>query len=47
MRTLIVNGYWGQRLGDSALSRRERAQTQQLRASFAQRGRVWALLAMD
>lgn len=39
--TLIVNGYWGQRLGDSALSRREREQTQQLRAYFAQHGRVW------
>lgn len=41
IRTLIVNGYWGQRLGDSVLSRREREQTQQLRAHFAQRGRVW------
>lgn len=39
--TLIVNGYWGQRLGDSALSRREREQTQQLRAYFAQHGWVW------
>ena len=39
--TLIVNGYWGQRLGDSALSRREREQAQQLRAYFAQHGRVW------
>lgn len=47
MRTLIVNGYWGQRLGDSALSRRERAQTQQLRTHFSQRGWVWALLPMD
>lgn len=45
MRTLIVNGYWGQRLGDSALSRREREQTQQLRTYFAQRGWVWDLPA--
>lgn len=39
--TLIVNGYWGQRLGDSALSRREREQTRQLRTHFAQKGNVW------
>lgn len=46
IRTLIVNGYWGQRLGDSTLSRREREQTQQLRTHFAQRGRVWDASAM-
>ena len=38
--TLIVNGYWGQRLGDSPLSRREKAQTQLLREHFARHGRV-------
>lgn len=38
--TLLVNGYWGQRLGDSALSRRERAQAQRLREWFGRYGRV-------
>lgn len=38
--TLVVNGYWGQRLGDSALSRREREQTRRLREHFASRGQV-------
>ena len=38
--TLVVNGYWGQRLGDSALSRREREQTRRLREHFANRGQV-------
>ena len=38
--TLVVNGYWGQRLGDSALSRREREQTQRLREHFANHGQV-------
>ena len=38
--TLVVNGYWGQRLGDSALSRREREQTRRLREHFASHGQV-------
>ena len=38
--TLVVNGYWGQRLGDSALSRREREQTRRLREHFANHGQV-------
>ena len=38
--TVLVNGYWGQRLGDSALSRRERKQTEILRAWFAAHGQV-------
>lgn len=38
--TLLVNGYWGQRLGDSALSRRERSQVQQLREWFGRYGQV-------
>ena len=38
--TLVVNGYWGQRLGDSALSRREREQTRRLREHFANHGKV-------
>ncbi len=38
--TLIVNGYWGQRLGDSPLSRREKAQTQLLREHFTRHGGV-------
>ena len=38
--TLVVNGYWGQRLGDSALSRREREQTRRLREHFANHEKV-------
>ena len=38
--TLVVSGYWGQRLGDSALSRREREQTRRLREHFANHGQV-------
>ena len=38
--TLVVNGYWGQQLGDSALSRREREQTRRLREHFANHGQV-------
>ena len=38
--TVLVNGYWGQRLGDSALSRRERTQTEALRTWFATHGQV-------
>lgn len=38
--TLLVNGYWGQRLGESALSRRERTQAQRLREWFMHHGQV-------
>ena len=39
-QTVLVNGYWGQRLGDGTLSRREREQTQELRAWFAAHGQL-------
>lgn len=38
--TLLVNGYWGQRLGESALSRRERTQAQRLREWFMHHSQV-------
>lgn len=41
--TLIVNGYWGQRLGGGELSRRERAGMERLRDWFAANGTVLTL----
>lgn len=41
--TLVVNGYWGDRLGGGELTRREKAETQRLRQSFALEGSVLEL----
>jgi hypothetical protein len=41
--TLVVNGYWGDRLGGGELTRREKAETQRLRQSFALKGSVLEL----
>jgi hypothetical protein len=41
--TLIVNGYFGERLGGGELTLRERAQTQQLKAWFEHAGTVLLL----
>lgn len=43
IKTLVVNGYWGDRLGGGELTRREKAETQRLRQSFALGGRVLEL----
>lgn len=41
--TLIVNGYWGDRLGGGELTRREKTEMELLRQSFALGGRVLEL----
>ncbi|HXD43229.1 MAG TPA: hypothetical protein VN649_21880 [Ramlibacter sp.] len=41
--TLVVNGYWGDRLGSGELSRRERAETAKLLAWFEAAGTVMNL----
>lgn len=41
--TLVVNGYWGDRLGGGELTRREKAEMELLRQSFAIGGRVLEL----
>lgn len=43
IQTLVVNGYWGDRLGGGELTRREKAETQVLRQSFARGGKVLEL----
>lgn len=43
IKTLVVNGYWGERLGGGELTHREKAETQRLRQSFARRGRILEL----
>ena len=38
--TLVVNGYWGERLGGGALTQREKNQTLQLRQHFERQGQA-------
>ena len=41
--TVIANGYWGERLGGGALTKRERAETAKLKTYFERTGRVLIL----
>lgn len=41
--TVVANGYWGERLGGGALTRRERTETAKLKTYFEQKGRVLIL----
>jgi GTPase SAR1 family protein len=41
--TVVVNGYWGKRLGGGILTERERAETEKLKANFEGQGRVLIL----
>lgn len=43
IRTLVVNAYWGSRLGAGALSAHEKAETGHLRTWFKREGRVVSL----
>jgi hypothetical protein len=43
LTTLVVNGYWGDRLGGGELTLREAAEMRLLRQSFAQAGKVLEL----
>lgn len=43
IKTLVVNGYWGDRLGGGELTRREKTETQGLRQFFALEGKVLEL----
>lgn len=43
IKTLVVNGYWGERLGGGELTRREKAETQHLRQAFAHQGKILEL----
>ena len=40
IKTLVVNAYWGERLGGGGLTRREKTETQRLRQSFELEGKV-------
>jgi len=40
LATVIANGYWGEKLGEGILSRRERAEMKRLSAYFAINGQV-------
>ena len=40
MNTLVVNGYWGERLGGGKLTEKEKAETEKLRQWFTSEGNV-------
>jgi hypothetical protein len=41
--TVVANGYWGERLGGGALTKREKTETAKLKTYFEQKGRVMIL----